>query len=460
MQKPLHRVLFALLLPLFLLAGTLFPQKNRTQTGAYLEYGTDSSERAFFRPRLYFNIPHRFADFFVDAEFLHRMNSRLQGEVDFWIKLGGKKQMSSLFSLEAGLNHFCRHKTLRDYPRILDINELVGKCWFQLPILDLGIGGGTYLGTSNHFTGLVTADLRWNQIFETEFSAHSQLKWVDLNQLFYEFELAFALKPGMDFFARTAKHYEYPKTIYLGMRLHSEGDMGTPLEYFRFRGSIISADEAYKVKALEEFKLSLYETEKRRLLLSLEADVPLKSGEAFLSTFHPDDVSYRVQMDYALKLRSRMAAYVYGLYDLLMPADRADSFSSSLGMGVGIRNQSYFDRLDQAFRFDFSVGQNFKNTFDMRVRLGVNTLGPSARFGSNFRIDFDPDATHALLEVFAEFGNQVRFRPFLAYEHVDLFHRPDSSLNRFLVGIELLGWSKKKTSNPRPSSPNSSPALT
>ena len=443
MRKLLNRVFFSLLLPLILLAGSLFTQTTRTQTGAYLEYGIDSFERAFFRPRLYFNLPLRFADFFVDAEFLHRMNSQLQGEVDFWIKLGGKKQISSLFSLEASLDHFCRHKTLRDYPRILDINELVGKCWLQLPFGALGIGGGTYLGTSNFFTGMLSADLQWNQIFETEFSARSQIKWVDLNRLYYEFELGFALQPGLDFFARKTKHYEYPQTTYLGMRLHSQGDLGTHLEYFRFRGSIISADEAYKVKAQEEFKLNLYETERRRLLLSLGADIPIKSGEAFFSTFHPDDVSYCVQMDYELKLQTHLAAYMYGLYDLLMPADRADSFSSSLGVGVGVRNQPYFERLDRTFRFDFSVGQNFKNTFDMRVRLGMNTLGPSARFGSNFRIDFDPDATHALLEVFAEFGNQVRFRPFLAYEHMDLFHRPESSLNRISVGIEMLGWSER-----------------
>ncbi len=444
MQKLLCRVLFTLMLPLILLAGTLFPEESRAQTRAYLEYGIDSFERAFFRPRLYFGIPLGFADLYLDAEFTHRMNSRLQGEVDFWIKLGGRKQISSLFSLEAGLNHFCRHKTLRDYPRILDINELLGKLWLHLPDLDLAIGGGKYLGTSNHFTGMVTADLEWSQIFETEFSARSKLKWVDLNQLFYEFEMAFTLEPGLDFFARTTKHYEYPKTTYLGIRLHSQGDMGKHLDYFRFRGSIISADKAYKVKAQEEFKLNLFQTGERRLILSLGADIPIKSGDAFFSTFHPDDVSYCVQMDYELKLRSRMAAYVYGLYDLMMPADKADSFSSSLGMGVGVRNQSYFDRLDRIFRFDFSVGQNFKNIFDMRVRLGVNTLGPLARFGSNFRVDFDPDATHALLEAFAEFGNKVRFRPFLAYEHIDLYHRPDSSLHRFLVGFELLGWSERQ----------------
>ncbi len=443
MQKFFYPCLLALLLPLFLTVGTLFPQQNTTQTKAYLEYGIDSMERAFFRPKLHFNIPLRFADLFVDAEFLHRMNSRLEGEVDFWINLGSKKQISSLVSLEAALNHFCRHKTLQDYPRILDINELVGKCWFRLPNMDLGIGGGTYLGTSNHFTGLITADLQWGRIFETEFSARSQLKWTDFNRLFYEFELAFTLEPGLDFFARTTQHYEYPKTAYLGLRFSSEGDMGRHLESFRFRGSFISADEAYKVKAQEEFRLNLYETEKRRLLLSLGANIPIKSGEAFFSTFHPDDVSYCVQMEYELKLRRLMAAYVYGLYDLLMPADRADGFSSSLGLGVGLRNQAYFDRLDRTFRFDFSVGQNFKNTFDMRVRLGVNTQGPSVRYGSNFRIDFDPDAKHALLEVFAEFGGQVRFRPFLAYEHMDLSHRPGSSLDRFLVGIELLGWNDR-----------------
>ncbi len=443
MQKFPYGVLFVLLFPHFLLAGTRYPQQNTTQTKAYLEYGIDSSERAFFRPKLHFNIPLRFVDLFVDAEFLHRLNSRLEGEVDFWINLGSKKQISSLISLEAALNHFCRHKTLQDYPRILDINELVGKCWFRLPNIDLGFGGGTYLGTSNHFTGLITADLRWSQIFETEFSASSQLRWTDLNQIFYELELAFTLEPGLDFFARTTKHYEYPKTAYLGMRLYSEGDMGRHLESFRFRGSFISADEAYKVNAQEEFKLNLYETEQRRLLLSLGANIPIKSGEAFFSTFHPDDVSYCIQMDYELKLRRQMAAYVYGLYDLIMPADRADSFSSNLGIGVGLRNQAYFERIDRTLRFDFSVGQNYKNVFDMRIRLGVNTLGPSARYGSNFRIDFDPDAKHVLLEVFAEYGNQVRFRPFLAYEHMDLFHRPGSSLNRFLVGIELLGWTDK-----------------
>ena len=432
--------LIFILIPFICEARVPEEQASQATSSAYLEIGIDSNERKFFRPRFRYDFPLSFTSLYLDLEYTQHLNSRLKGEIDFWIRVGSVTKVSDLIDFEFSLNHFCRHKTSYYYPRILDLNELLGRFWLHMPILDLGIGGGTYLRGSNSNTALLTADLDWPRIFFTEFFGRAQIKWLDLEKLLYEFELGFSLDPSLDFFVRYTRHYEYPKTAYLGMRLNSRGKLGEHIDNFRFRGSIVTGDGVHKVLAQHEFRLDLYTSTVRRLLLTLDGRVPIKRGDTFFGKFHPDDVSYRVELDYEILLRENMRAYTYGLYNVRMPADRADYFSSSLGLGVGLRNQSDFLKLRRAFRYDVYVGQNFSRTFDMGICIGVNSMGQVWKWGANARLVFDPDATYCLLEIFIETGQEVRIRPFLAYEYHDFPNMNDTTRGRFLIGIDLFTW--------------------
>ena len=93
------------------------------RASASLEAGVESAQRRYFRPHLKFEFPSRFARVFADLDFYHRTNGDLEGEVDYWLGLGLSRPLSSRSELEALLRHFCRHKTFRDYPEVLDINE-------------------------------------------------------------------------------------------------------------------------------------------------------------------------------------------------------------------------------------------------------------------------------------------------------------------------------------------------
>jgi hypothetical protein len=252
--------------------------------------------------------------------------------------------------------------------------------------------------------------------------------------------LGFALDTSVDFFVRYTRHYAYAETAYLGMRMHSRGSLGEHVDNFRLRGSVVTGDDAHKVLGQHGFKLDLFTTGERRLLLNLDARLPLKRGRTFFDTFHPDDVGYRVGLDYEILLRKDLRAYVYGLYSVRMPVDRDESFSSGLGLGIGLRNQSYFHKLDRAFRYEVFVGQNFSRSFDMGVRLGLNSLGRTVKWGGNAGIEFGPDTTYGLLELFVEGGQGVRFRPFVAFEYHDFPHAKDTTRARFLIGIDLFTW--------------------
>ena len=118
-----------LLMPLSLWAGGGEGQTARPTSSASMEIGIDSLERAFIRPRFRYDFPLSFTSLYLDVDYTQRLNSRLQGEIDFWVRVGSVTKVSEFLDFEFSLNHFCRHKTSIDYPRVLDINELLGRIW-------------------------------------------------------------------------------------------------------------------------------------------------------------------------------------------------------------------------------------------------------------------------------------------------------------------------------------------
>jgi hypothetical protein len=96
-----------------------------SRAAASLEGGVESAQRRYIRPQLRFEFPLRFGRVFTDLDYYHRTNGNLKGEIDFWLDLGLNSPLSPSSEMEVVLRHFCRHKTSRDYPEVLDINEVL-----------------------------------------------------------------------------------------------------------------------------------------------------------------------------------------------------------------------------------------------------------------------------------------------------------------------------------------------
>jgi hypothetical protein len=341
--------------------------------------------------------------------------------------------------MEVVLRHFCRHKTSRDYPEVLDINELMARVWYVSGGPRLGFGGGTYLGTSHHYDRLLVLSFAWPRILRSEFSAAAEVKWVDFKELFYEFELAVALDLSVDLVARFTRHYVYPSTTYFGLRFNSRDATEKHIDQFLFRAGFLPDDEARKVAAAIEFNLHFFKTPLTQLLLSLDGDIPIERGRSFLGPFRPEEIKYRVGLAYEKLLGPELYAFAYGRYDLHMPVDVAQRFDSSLGFGLGLKNQTYFKKLDRNFRYVVFAAQNYSHSYDLGMAVGFNTTGKPINVGGEVQMDFKPGELHALYELFAEVGSTPKIRPFIAFEQRTA-QTEDKSFTRLLFGVELYAW--------------------
>lgn len=432
------------LLAFLILAGAARAQDTAVEPSAFrasasLEGGAESTQRRYVRPQLTFEFPLRFGRIHADLDYYHRTNGDLEGEVDFWLGVGFKSRLSARSEVEVLLQHFCRHQTSRYYPDVLDINELLARYWYSTAGLKLGFGGGTYLGTSNHYDGLLVMNMAWPRIFRSELSAAAEVKWVDFDQLLYDFELAVGLNPSVDLVARLTRHYVYPPTTYFGLRFNSHDAAEPNVDQFRFRGGFLPDDKSRKVFAAVEFNLHFFRTPDRQLLLTLSGDVPIERGKEFLSTFRPEKMRYLADVIYERRLGPELYAFGYGRYDLSMPVDVAQRFDSSWGLGLGLKNQTYFKKLDRNFRYVVFAGRNYSHSYDVGTALGLNTTGQPVNIGVDVQMDFRPGEFHALYELFAEAGSTPKVRPFLAFERIEA-QTEDRSISRIQFGLDLLAW--------------------
>jgi hypothetical protein len=410
-----------------------------SRAAASLEGGVESAQRRYIRPQLRFELPLRIGRVFTDLDYYHRTNGDLEGEIDFWMGLGLISPLSSNSEMEVVLRHFCRHKTSRDYPKVLDINEMMARVWYVSDGPRLGFGGGTYLGTSNHYDALFVLSFTWPRILRSEFSAAAEVKWVDFKELFYEFELAAAMDPSVDLVARFTRHYVYAPTTYFGLRFHSRDAAEKHIDQFRFRAGLLPDDETRKVSAAIEFNLNFFKTPRAQLHLTLNGDIPIERGKAFLGSFRPEEIKYRADLAYEKQIGPGFYGFAYGRYDLHMPVDMALRFDSSLGLGVGLKNQTYFKRLDRNFRYVIFAGGNYSHSYDLGMAVGFNTTRKAINIGGDIQMDFQPGQYHALYELFAEAGSIPKIRPFVAFEQ-GTAQTEDKAFTRFLFGVEFFAW--------------------
>jgi hypothetical protein len=117
----------------------------------------------------------------------------------------------------------------------------------------------------------------------------------------------------------------------------------------------------------------------------------------------------------------------------------AQRFDSSLGLGLGLKNQTYFKKLDRNFRYVVFAGGNYSHSYDLGGAVGFNTTGNPLNIGADLQMDFRSGQFHALCEAFAEAGSLPKIRPFLAVER-ETAQTEDKSFTRFLFGVDLFAW--------------------
>jgi len=422
-------------------------QSEKPAARLTVEFGIDSFERRSYRPEFNFTWPFPPAGrgrLFFDLSYLQRINGRLRGPVDFWLRGGLERPLLGSLALEASLNHFCRHLTSMPYPAILNYNELVGKLWWRTSAFACAAGYGRYVGGSPGLDQLLVFNLNVPRLVFPELSFESEWKWVDFSNFYYEAGLAVDLSEGAALYVRTAKYYNLPGETSLGLRLSSEGSRAKILDQFHLVSGFYPYFNAHKLLVSGSYRLDFIRKSDRRFFFNVGFGTPILSGSGFFVEFWPDRMLYNLSAEYELRIGPLFAAW-YTRYSVDMPTDTALPFESSLGTGILIRNQTDFDRLERRVRFEAGAGYNFRYAYDFSLKFGLNTLprkGPF--FGADVRWGTVSGQNAFELKLFAAFGRDVSIRPFAGLRNIrSLAGGPpisDSFKNRLTAGAGLFAW--------------------
>jgi hypothetical protein len=415
-------------------------QKVTPTSKASLEIGVDSHERRFFRPYLRFEFPFRKGHIFTGINYYQRINRQLKGELDFWLKGGLQYDITSTLSLEGSLNHFCRHITSRTYPIIFNVNEVLGRLWYRAHNIKLGFGGGFYIGGNEWYDNLLVLSFMYPNILQTEFGIVAELKWINFTKILHDLEFFISLNENLDLFVRNTKHYEYENTTYLGIRFKSGGAANNIIQNMKFQAGVLPSYERHKMVSILAFDLEFFKSQNRRLQISMNSRIPILRDDSFLHVFRPDTIEYPLSLQYERKINDDLLAMGYCFYDVVMPVDVDNTFTSSLGVGVGLRNQPFFEKLEKTIRFEIFGGRNFTNTFDAGARLGVNTVGEPLNFGADAKTRVTANKFDGSLTVFGEIGKEIKIRIFVSWEISKYFNEDDSAVNKWQFGISLFSW--------------------
>jgi Txe/YoeB family toxin of Txe-Axe toxin-antitoxin module len=414
--------------------------QNQSQAIANLEIGADSSERRFFRPNLRFEFPVSKSTLFTEGSYYQRINSQLKGEVDFWLIAGFLHELKQSLILEASLNHFCRHMTSRTYPAIFDANEILGRLWYRTYDMKLGIGGGFYIGGSDWYDNLLVFDYKYPNILHTEFGIDAEIKWINFTKVLHDLEFYISMNENLDLFVRNTRHYEYENTTYLGIRFKSGGQADIFIRKLELQTGIFPSYDSHKMESNFVAALEFFKKRDRRLQLSLFSRLPILRDDTFFHAFRPETIEYPLSLQYERRINKNLWAVGYCLYDLTMPVDVDQAFTSSLGVGVGLRNLPFFEKLDKTIRFDIYGGPNFTRTYDFGANVGLNTIQRSLNFGANAKTRVNADIFEGSLTVFGEFGSEIKIRIFVSGETTKYLNGNSRAENRWQFGISFFSW--------------------
>ncbi len=395
---------------------------SKPRSGLAAEFGIDSLSRKFYRPEFRFSWPLG-ADgkgrLNVEVSFLQRSNGKLRGAIDYWARLHAEKKIGPSLSLEAGLDHFCRHTTSSDMSYILNLNELAGRLWVRTESVEAGLGLGSFLGGSPGYHQLMTFDLILPRLLISELRFESRWKWLNFRDLFYETTLSLGLAGGAEVFLRGAREYGFPAAAYLGLRFRTDGSRGRLLDAFGLSVGVYPLYDEHKVLFDGDYRLNVFKDAGRRLLLDVGFRTPLLAGDGFFAQFWPDRMQYAVEGQYEKPLPAGHFLSWYARYFVDMPVDKSMRFRSSLATGLLIRNQDLFDRLETPLRYEIAAGYDFDFSYDVRIKLGAQArVGRAGAAGADLRIEANGARQTAEFKAFLAFGKEISVRPFIGIRQV------------------------------------------
>jgi hypothetical protein len=442
LKKYLSLILVLLaLLPALAHAGEESGPKN--QAGLVVEYGLDSLERRYYHPTFHFDFPFRQGNFFTEVEYHSRMNGRLQGEIDYWVNVGVQRSLGNNLQLELGLNHFCRHRTVRNTVYIWNLNEVLGRVVLEGKALRLALGGGFFTGGSDdeRYRELATAETSWKGFLIPELTLQAELKLVNFSRLYHDVGFSFALSPAVDIFFKNTRHYHYRNTSYLGLRFKSVEGKAAFLDTMRVLAGISPFDDMLKLEIEGEFKMEFFRNDSRRVAVAVDFEAPVLNGDGFFSQFWPWKMIYDIGLDYEKKIAPRLFAAWISQYRLDMPVDDNLPFVASLFTGLALRNQANFDELEQDVRYEAAVGYDFKRGLEFNGKLGLGVWsGAKCKVFSEIRTQADADRVRLDIRLLASGGGSVELRPYLGWKKDIGLDPLQETPGKFLFG---LGFFKK-----------------
>lgn len=381
------------------------------------EFGISNDGHGYARPSLRYYFPLSTVRLFAETIYEHRLNARLEGSIDFWLRGGLLVPLGSGVEAEFSLNHLCRHALSLSGPFVLSVNEALGRLWWRSGGAELGLGLGAYFNTSSVIFdepgtghGLAVANFNWERIAGTPFSLTSELKAADFKKLMPDIEVRAAVAPGISLFVRNVTTYQLPNMTDFGLGFGSNQIEQSNISFVSTTAEFLPSDEDHKLIVDQVADIDLFRTADDRVLIQAEAYLPILRGKSFAGLFRPEKIAYPFWLEYEHRLGASTFLFGYGYYRVDIPVDRAQKFSTVLGLGAGLRNQRVFEALDSPVRYEVSAGLDSPHDYDLSLSVGLNTVHGQPDFGLEAKARLNADAEVATVLVLTEFGTRTRVR--------------------------------------------------
>jgi hypothetical protein len=446
-----------------LLAAGVAPARAvpQAEVEARVDLGLDQQARHYVRPdiRFLFSLPS--SRLFLETTYEQHLNDKWRGSADFWVEAGLSVPFGADWEVEAGLNHLCRHSLSLPGSYVLSVNEALVRVRHRQGGLKLGLGLGTYLHSSagifpdrRPLHSLAAADAALEAVGGSFLSLKLGLKLVDFSRLLHDLELRARLGRGVYLFLRNVTAYDFPNTTNLGLGYEADpaeqGDEGA-ISFVSSLVEILPWDESHKLLIGQAVTYDLVRSPRQWIALQLGVDVPVFRGEKTLGLFRPEKLKYPLGLEYERQLAPDAFLFGYGAYEVTMPVDTVQRLTSSLGLGLGLRNQRFFQVLSKPLRYELSLGLNSLHDYDALASVGLNTVETKPDFGLEAVTRLNSRAQQAHLAGFVEFGRKMKYRFLLGGDWLrDETPRP-SVRTRIWVGFEFYRLFAPEESERQPS---------
>lgn len=406
-----------------------------------VELGIDSLERRYYSPHFRYDWNFGKWGIFLDLKYYQIVAGDLSGTVDYWINFGGIKELSKHFSLEASLNHMCRHLTSTENPTIYDLNEVVARGWYRKENLKLGLGFGGFLGGRAGNNTLSVFNWHLDNLLNTELALDLELKWLDFSEILHEAELIFPLNHSMDLFIRNFRYYDSKLDTRIGMRISSKGGMKRFIHVVKNEFGVYPAFEDYKIHTEGTYGFEFFKTDHRRVLLTVHFDCPILRQRGFFGPSYPALFEYPISFLYERKIKDDFYLGWYTRYTITMPMDKDTRFRGDLGTGITIKNQQDFDMSEQVGRYELSVGYNFKHEVELYLKGGIHFFNSQGfQAGAEVNSHFNHNLAKHIFRIYGNISGRYTLKPFVAMESIEYRNGDKKNINRLLIGLGIYKW--------------------